>query len=478
MSKVPDASNRIHARWFSLAVAAIIAVVVFVYYAPFLNNFFDYDDFRYVENMYKGFLDILLGYGSFRIVSNLAWWPIFHFFAFDPVGYNVFSFAMLFADALLLYFLSKKLLSDSVSAALTAILFVGGSVGADAVLWKCTNSTLMCFFFYILSLLAYLRWRQGGDLPFALASLAAFIFAILSKEEAASLPGVIILLEFLILGERGVIAIAKRVAPYCVIITLYIVGSREFFTLVGRDPEPSKFFKLRPLHTVLSPWSVFSLSPEGLYDFSSILLYLIPITLLIMLFFLPRRRELCFAFGWIFLTFVPQSFTSLGQFVPKYLFNSMSRYLFLPSAGAALALAVVLVGIGSRWGRKVGATVAVIVIGLYFNVHYSRVHERGSVWGNDAEPVRTFLREMKIVIPQFPPHSYVAVLDAPTGRAYVQQSLRASYQNPDITWIVDPLKYHPKNGENAYLIRCLWREDNLKIQVFDFESGMKQLQIR
>ena len=469
-------STKKHDMQVFLAVAAAVAAIVAIYYAPFLNNFFEYDDFRYLENMYKGPLDVLLGYGSFRVLSNLSWWPIFAISGLDPAGYNAFSFGMLFLDALAFYFLCRELLPGPAIAGLAAILFAGGSVGTDALLWKCTNSTLICCFFYMISLVAYLNWRKGGKAPFWAASLAAFVLAILSKEEAASLPGVVILLELLFLGERSVTALVKRVAPFAIVIILYIVGSREFFQLVGREPEPAKFFKVRLLHTLLTPWSVFSLPPHGLFDFRDPFLYLIPAALFAMLLFIPHRKELLFAFGWIFLTFVPQSLTSLGQTTPKYLFKSMSRYLFLPSAGAALALALVLFGIWSRWKRKVGLPVGVVVLGVYFYINYARVQERAGVWRDDAEPVKNFIAAMKGTVSQFPPKSYIFVNDPSTGRAYVQQSLRAFYGNPDITWIVDPLKYHPGNGEQAFFFNCLWEGNNrVRISVLDFEAAMAQI---
>lgn len=459
--------------WITPAVAFAIAAIVTLYYAPFLDSFFAYDDFRYLENMYKGFLDILLGYGSFRVVSNLSWWPVFLLSGMDPVAYNAFSFGMLFLDALVFYFLCRELVADLATAALAAVLFAGGSVGADALFWKCTNSTLICFFFYVLSLIAYLKWRRGGATTLFAASLAAFLLAMLSKEEAASLPGIVILLELLFLKERSVTALFRRVAPFAAIILMYIVGSREFFQWVAREPEPAKFFKVRPLHTLLTPWSVFSLPPHGLFDFSNPLLYLVPAALIGALFFIPYKKEFCFAFGWIFLTFIPQSFTSLGQIEPKYLFNSVSRYLFLPSAGAALALAVVLAGIGSRWGRRVGVSLAVAVLGVYFCVNYVRVQERGREWRQDAKAVQAFLAALKEKVPQFPPKTNVIVVNRPTGRAYVQQALRASYANPDITWIVDPSTYRPANGENAYLIYCVWDQDrNVRLFIDEFMPAM------
>ncbi len=425
--------------------------------------------------MYKGPLDILFGYGSFRIVSNLSWWPIFLISGFDPVGYNALSFSMFLLDALIFYFMCRELLGKIFPAALAAILFGGGAVGADALFWKCSNNTIICFFFYMLTLIFYLQWRNKKSAYLWAASLATFLLAMLSKEEAASLPGIIILLELLFFGERRITVLVKRVAPYTAIIIAYLAFSPALFHLVGREPEPNKFFQLRPLHTLLTPWTVFSLPPDGLLQTSSPFLYLIPTVLFATIFFISEKKELCFAFGWVFLTFVPQSLTSLGQTTPKYLFNSISRYLFLPSAGAALALAIVLAAVMSRWGRKIGISVTVIVTGVYLTVNHFRVQERGQMWRDNAEPIKVFLKAMKGAIPRFPPNSHVAVVNGPIGRAYTEQALRASYGNPDITWIIDAA-YRPKQGEHAYFVSCNWWQDNsIRINVEDFVSAMSRL---
>jgi hypothetical protein len=60
----------------------------------------------------------------------------------------------------------------------------------------------------------------------------------------------------------------------------------------------------------------------------------------------------------------------------------------------------------------------------------------------------------------------------------VQQSLRAAYGNPDITWIVDPIAYHPKPEDNAGLIECFWSPRGVSIAIEDFEAGMVRRGLR
>jgi Dolichyl-phosphate-mannose-protein mannosyltransferase len=372
-----------------------------------------------------------------------------------------------------LYVFVQQLFKDRSVSFVAATLFATAAVGVDAIFWKCANSTLIAFFFYILSLFWFVKFRQEGNRRSFAISIAAFAVAIFSKEEAASFPAILILLDWLLLGERKLVKIVARVAPYCGLIVFYLVSNRIVFNvLLGVQPEPAKFFKIRPLHSLFSSWSVFFLSPEGGLESSNLFIYVTAVLLLLAIYFVQARKQLLFAYGWIFFTFIPQSFTSLGQFQPKYLFNSMSRYLFLPSAGAAIVIALVMAEVGRRWGKKTAVAVFLAFLVFYLPLNFSRVRDRGEQWRVDAEPVNVFVRELQRVMPLFPSNSYVFVINPPTGRAYVQQSLRAFYKNPSITWIVDPRTFRLKEGERGFLIGCQWEnESKVRLIVYDFASG-------
>ena len=94
-------------------------------------------------------------------------------------------------------------------------------------------------------------------------------------------------------------------------------------------------------------------------------------------------------------------------------------------------------------------------------INHANVEKRGTEWRDDAAPVEAFLPRMKQAMPIFPPNSNIYVENAPTGRAYVQQSMRAYYGNPSITWIVDPSKYIKKPGDSAFLIQVEWGQHDV-----------------
>jgi hypothetical protein len=114
--------------------------------------------------------------------------------------------------------------------------------------------------------------------------------------------------------------------------------------------------------------------------------------------------------------------------------------------------------------------VIVCLLTVYVGYNYRQVNVRGKAWYRDSEPVRTFLTAMLRVTSYLPPKTYVYATDPPTGRAYVQQALRAFYRNPDITWIADPYKFVPPPGGRALLLVCEWQGRNyVDVRIIPFD---------
>jgi hypothetical protein len=445
-----------------LVLFAVVALAVSLsYYYPFLGSFFSFDDFKYIENFFKGPVDVLLGYGNLRVVSNLAWWPLYAVSGTDPFFYNLFAVIMHAANGVLLYVVLRRFLKNRFLALACALLFLLNAVGCDALFWKAASNTLINVFLYLATLHLYLLYRETGSRRYFGFSIAMYLLAVFSKEDAASMPFVLVLIEVLFFGGlRNWKRTAMLVAPFAAAIILYILAGKVVFDYALHVPvEHAKFFKIRPLHSLLTCWSVFFLAPEGVLNLRNPMIYVTGAFIVASFFYVEDKKLLCLGYGWIFFAFLPQSFTTLGQLEPKYIFNSVSRYLYITSIGSSLVLGAVLLQVKERLGGKIAAAVVTTFFACFIFLNYQMVQARGTEWMTQAEPTARFLKAMKATIPSFPRNADVFVVDAPTGRAYVQQSLRAFYGNPEITWIVDPRTYVPRPGATPYFIVCHWRSD-------------------
>ena len=413
-----------------LLVGIILVIVAF--YARFVNNYFAYDDFVLMEHVLHGPAKVLRGYNNIlRVVANLFFWPLSWFSWFDPLGFNLFSIGLLCLNALLLFFFARQLIGSQTQAALCALMFAGSSVGCDAIFWKAAYATQLNLFFYLATLMAYHRYRTTGRTVLYGVSTGIFLLAMLSKEEAASIPFLIILMELLILRSRLDWQVIRRTVPYAAIIVLYmVVNYILIYHLFKGESELVKHSAFRPLHTLLSPWTVFFISPEGRITGTGLATVATGIALAAALLFTRDRRVMLFGIGWVFFAFLPQSFSSLSEYDPKYIFNSISRHLYLPSVGASIVVSSLLMQLRER--LPFGRIAVIVLIAGHLLFHYGRVQERGRQWGEEGVPVKAYYEELAKVLPRIPPNTHFYINSPPTGRAYMQLSMRTFSANASL----------------------------------------------
>jgi hypothetical protein len=442
---------------FGLYLAAV-TLLTCAFFGRFTGNFFAYDDFGLLELAAKGPGAIMLGYNyTLRFVNNVVWIPLHFLSGNNPLGYNLFSMVLWPLNAVLLYRFLQRLLGSSALAALAGLIFCASAVGSDAVFWRAASGTLLNTTFYLLTLHAYTIFRQTGAPGKWRLSVLCFILAMFSKEEAASLPLVIILLELLYFnGAADLKGVARRVSVFgSIIVASVALNYLVIYRLLQVQSELAHVFKLRPLHSLFSGWTVFFLRPEGSFAWSDPGIYLAAAVLLPGLFLVRDRRLLLFGLGWVFLSFLPQSLSGMSQFQPNDVISlSLSRHLYLPSAGAAICYTALLAGIAERFPARVAVSAGVFFLLFFVLVNYQRVAARGSQWAAIGDPMQRFLAKMKKVQPQLPPRAQVFVVNTPTGRAFIQQGLRVFYQNPTITYILNPQNFLPDPGKPAFLITC------------------------
>lgn len=462
-------------HWQAAAIAVFASIVSYIYFSPFVHNFFTFDSFKYLENIYAGPKAVMLGYNAFRVVSNFMWYPLYFASGLDPAGYNIFNDFLFALNAFLLYVATLKLWEEKELSFLIALLFILNVTYSDAIFWQMSMSTLLCAALYFCTLITYIVYRKSGNIRYWFATLSLYTITMFTKEDAASFPFVVVLMEILYFdGLNDLKALLKRITPFIIIIACYIIVSNTVFHLLGVQPETAKFFKIRPLYSIFAGYSVFFLDPQGELSLISPYIYATALGAFVSLFLVKNKKIMLFGYAWIFVTFLPQSLSAIGQFQTKYIFNSISRLLYLPAVGASVVAAVLLLQLKRWFPPKAAWGCICIFISFFFWINYSRVQIRGNQWRDAGEPTKQFLNVMKQQIPDFPPNTYVFVTDPPTGRAYMQQALRVFYRNPTITWIADPLTFTPPPGSLALLLICNWQNDagDLRIDIIPFNSAL------
>ena len=122
-----------------------------------------------------------------------------------PAGYHFTSVAIHAANAILVYFVARRLLRLSlgsvepralaIASAIAALTFAVHPLRVESVVWITERRDVLSGFFYLASLLCYLRSVDGAQLARRryVASVVLFACALLSKATAVSLPLILLI---------------------------------------------------------------------------------------------------------------------------------------------------------------------------------------------------------------------------------------------------------------------------------------------
>ena len=350
-----------------LSVAALI-LLVYVLYAPTVNDpLFLWDDRYLIENNEfihdLGNLPHLFTQKYFTQVYELSYRPLGTFtlmlnYAADganPAGYRVVNITLLCLNALLLFMLVLKLpvlKTGLFAAALSAALFATHPVHTETVGGITFREDLLCLLFVLLSAILYFR-RKGG-VTGVLLPAAAFMLALLSKETALVLPAFLFLSEIFLLRRdepgpwlgRAII----RLTPFALTAAGYLVlrfsifqspqeqfiyhGGSFYQTFLLTCRAWMKYLQLTifPVSQCFDYTASTRIAPSGmnLSLFGFICFMMLPWVLV------TKNRVAGLGIFWFVLFLLPVSnIIPIGVIMAE-------RYLTIPVAGAAMAIAALL----------------------------------------------------------------------------------------------------------------------------------------
>src|SRR5881396_2782205 len=222
-------SRKNRSRRLELQHAVIPLVIAFSTFAAFLptlqNQFVSWDDDKnFLENPhYRG-----LGWTQLRWMWTthlghyipLTWMTLgldYLLWGMNPLGYHLTNLLLHAANAVVFFFVVRRILTLAllgaserglalaVSAGFAALVFAIHPLRVESVAWATERRDVLSGLFYLLTILVYLRAcerKERGRWWYWL-SVALFGCALLSKSMAVSLPVVLLILNIYPLGRLG-----------------------------------------------------------------------------------------------------------------------------------------------------------------------------------------------------------------------------------------------------------------------------------
>lgn len=217
------------AGWYRAAPAIVAALAVIVYLPALRGGFVTWDDNRnFLENTaWRG-----LGLTELRWMWTtthmghyipITWMSLgldYVLWGMNPAGYHVVNVALHAINAVLVYFLARRLLSlagvtspDDPRGAVTAtvlaaLVFAVHPLRVESVAWITERRDMLSLLWCLGSLLCYLRYAsdERTAVRWYVAALALFVAAVLSKATSVTLPAALLVLNVYPLRRIGGIA--------------------------------------------------------------------------------------------------------------------------------------------------------------------------------------------------------------------------------------------------------------------------------
>jgi hypothetical protein len=250
--------------WLALALLCVTSLIV---YAPSFLVPFQFDDYGRLANnaaLQAGeFLAALTWLGNSRLLPSLTLWFDYQLYGDDPTGYHLLNLAMHLIAACGVFALAAALCATPrlrgrwtpggalVLATVAALLFAVHPVQTEAVTYIIQRAAVMAAAFYIWAAVCFVRGRNRANAgalsaarPLYVATAVLGLAALLSKENAATLPLVLLAAEWIFFARprRRVLLAGAAVLP---LLSLAVLALKAWLwsPLLSNGEERFRFWQ-------------------------------------------------------------------------------------------------------------------------------------------------------------------------------------------------------------------------------------------
>lgn len=336
----------------------------FLIYSGSLGNEFLYDDSLYVVNnhLIKNF-DIQ---GIAEIFTSFYLWdylPITIFsFSLDywihglnPWGYHLTNSLLHFSNTVLLHLVVFRITGSKVLAVATGLLFLLHPVHVESVVWISERKNVLSFFFMFCSFYCYLLNNQR------ILVILFFLLACLSKSSVVIFPLLLVLYDVSFTAKKIKTSIFENIPCFAIsgcVVALAIL-SHSLYGTIREHPEGNGLNTLFSMVVVFKEYLSKLFFPVNLNVWYPNQVFTSPFHIEVLFscfsigFFIylatyayQRNRILFFGLLWFVISLLPVS-----HIIP---FPQMmaDRFLYIPSVGLFLAVAVLVREMMDRLGPK------------------------------------------------------------------------------------------------------------------------------
>ena len=387
----------------------------------------------------------------YRPLMNVGYLLCYQVFGPHAFGFHLVNIVLHVLVVGAVFLLTKRMYQDRNLALMAAVLFAIHPIHIEAVAWIAAVPDLQLSLFYLLTFWLFLAVaRPGGRFSYLaqLAMAGSFVLALLSKEQAVTLPLLATVYEHFYRADRAETRPAQKVLRYAVLWLLTVLYLLFRVRVLGALSSGWGNYGLtwyqafvsaialvgQYLWKVLWPVDLRVFCPfhpsGGLFDPAVVGGVAALAVSCALFFFLWRRaRSLSFGLLWILVPLVP---VLNARWMPSVVFAE--RYLYLPSVGFCWLLGWGFLGLWARasargavWSRALATAFVLLVALCSF-----RIVTRNRDWKNDLTLYTNTLAACPdaFYVREFLGTTYWEMGDAESAEREWHEALKMAPQDP------------------------------------------------
>jgi hypothetical protein len=378
-----DAGNKKfwHSNWFC---ALILILLCGTAYWNSIHGQFQYDDYstvRFNLAFREANLKSILLSDPTRPLSAVSLATNYKISASNPISYHVFNIIFHFLAVFIFFLLINRKSKDPWIPLIAASFMAVHPLNTESVSYITSRPIILCAMFYLLSLLFLDSYLQKRSWQSAVGFFGSFIFAALSKENAAIIPVASILYVWIFYGKPG---LAQSRGLLLGALGLSVAAA--LYRIFGFQKHPETPDVLVYWATEVNVWvrylrlAIYPVDLNVEHDVSPLQLTnpwfigALAIVIAIVLLCLKLRKHhpwLTFWGIWFFLNLLPTSVIPLNEYMAEH-------HTYISLFGFCACLSYLLFAIFKP--RAKPAFLIWIVIGLLTAFYFYGTIKRNEVW--------------------------------------------------------------------------------------------------
>ncbi|MEA3222051.1 MAG: tetratricopeptide repeat protein [Thermodesulfobacteriota bacterium] len=184
----------------------LVVIILAAYWQLPGHGFLAFDDNEYITqnfHLYDGITHESIAW-AFSITDIAYWHPVtwlshmldFQLFGLNPGMHHLTNLFLHVANALLLFIILNNTTGSLWKSAFVAAIFALHPMNVESVSWASERKNVLSTFFWMLTILAYVRYAERSSFYRYLLILFVFVLGLMSKPMLVTLPFVLLLLDY------------------------------------------------------------------------------------------------------------------------------------------------------------------------------------------------------------------------------------------------------------------------------------------